>query len=236
MSLNPPPPTDDLQGATRASMVFERLREDILEGRLAPGEKLRIEALETRYEVGASPIREALNRLISVRLVEQFERRGFRVAALSRDDLLDLVRARRLLNEVVVRESLVHGDQAWEDELVLSYHRMWRCPMTLAEGQTNREWEVLHRRFHAALIAACPSKWLTDFHELLFDASDRYRRLNVRERDLAHTRTEHREIMEAAVSRDAPLAVQRLNDSIDTLLSHADSFAPLSPLNSVSSP
>ena len=234
MSLNPPPPTDDLQGATRASMVFERLREDILEGRLAPGEKLRIEALETRYEVGASPIREALNRLISVRLVEQFERRGFRVAALSRDDLLDLVRARRLLNEVVVRESLVHGDQAWEDELVLSYHRMWRCPMTLAEGQTNREWEVLHRRFHAALIAACPSKWLTDFHELLFDASDRYRRLNVRERDLAHTRTEHREIMEAAVSRDAPLAVQRLNDSIDTLLSHADSFAPLSPLNQVS--
>lgn len=230
MSLNPPPPTDDLQGATRASMVFERLREDILEGRLAPGEKLRIEALETRYEVGASPIREALNRLISVRLVEQFERRGFRVAALSRDDLLDLVRARRLLNEVVVRESLVHGDQAWEDELVLSYHRMWRCPMTLAEGQTNREWEVLHRRFHAALIAACPSKWLTDFHELLFDASDRYRRLNVRERDLAHTRTEHREIMEAAVSRDAPLAVKRLNDSIDTLLSHADSFAPLSPV------
>lgn len=224
MSQNPPSPTEELQGATRASMVFERLREDILEGRLAPGEKLRIEALEARYEVGASPIREALNRLISVRLVEQFERRGFRVAALSRDDLIDLVRARRLLNEVVVRESLLHGDQAWEDEVVLAYHRMWRCPMTSPTGQTHREWEVLHRRFHASLIAACPSKWLIDFHELLFDASDRYRRLNVRERDLEHTRTEHREIMEAVVSRDVPLAVQRLNDSIDTLLSHADAL------------
>jgi len=45
--------TEEVQGATRASVVFERLREDILEGRFAPGEKLRIESLEARYQVGA---------------------------------------------------------------------------------------------------------------------------------------------------------------------------------------
>ena len=164
-----------------------------------------------------APIREALNRLISVRLVEQVERRGFRVATLSSNDLLDLIRARRLLNEVVVRESLLHGDEAWEEQLVFAHHRMWRCPMTIASGHTNREWEFLHRRFHAALITACPSKWLLDFHELLFDSADRHRRLNVRRLDADFTRVEHREIMEAALSRDVALTVRLLNDSIDPL-------------------
>ena len=208
---------DDAQGSTLASLVYERLREDILEGQLAPGEKLRMEALQARYQVGASPIREALNRLTSVRLVEQVERRGFRVATLSNVDLLELIRARRLLNEVVVRESLLHGGELWEEQLVFAYHRMWRCPMTLSSGQTNREWEQLHRRFHAALIAACRSKWLLDFHELLFDSADRHRRLNVRRLNAEFTRTEHREIMEAAVSRDVPLTVHLLNESMDTL-------------------
>jgi GntR family carbon starvation induced transcriptional regulator len=218
MSRQPLLITDDGQGSTLASMVFERLREDILEGQLPPGEKLRIEALQERYQVGGSPIREALNRLSAVRLVEQVERRGFRVTTLSNDDLLDLIRARSLLNEVVVRESLLQGDEAWEEQVVFAYHRMWRCPMTIESGHTNREWELLHRKFHAAIIAACRSKWLLDFHELLFDSADRHRRLNVRQLDAEYTRVEHREIMEAAVSRDTALTIRLLNDSMDTMV------------------
>lgn len=221
MSLPTPSTGDEAQASTLASQVFERLREDILEGRWAPGEKLRMETLQARYQVGASPIREALNRLTSVRLVEQVERRGFRVATLSQEDLLDLIRARRLLNEVVVRESLLHGDDAWEQQLAVAYHRMWRCPMTLPSGQANREWELLHRRFHAALIAACPSRWLLDFHEVLFDSADRHRRLNVRGLDAEFTRAEHRDIMEAAVSRDAARTVQLLNASMGALVEAA---------------
>lgn len=220
---------DEGQGSTLASMVFERLREDILEGQLPPGEKLRIENLQERYKVGASPIREALNRLTSVRLVEQVERRGFRVATLSGEDLLDLIRARRLLNEVVVRESLLHGDDDWEEKLVFAYHRMWRCPMTVPSGQTNREWELLHRKFHAAIISACPSKWLLDFHEQLFDSADRHRRVNVRRLKADFTHSEHREIMEAAVSRDVPLTVKLLNDSMDTLVALKRSSEKVKP-------
>lgn len=209
---------DEGNGTTLASLVFERLREDILDGKLAPGEKLRIESLQERYQVGASPIREALNRLTSVRLVEQVERRGFRVATLSDEDLLELLQARRLLNEVIVRESLLHGNEDWEEAVVYAYHRMWRCPMTHSSGQINREWELLHRRFHASLIAACPSKWLLEFHELLFDAADRHRRLNERGADEEFTRTEHRTIMEAAMSRDVERTVRLLNESMNALV------------------
>lgn len=216
---NPDPLSNDTgQAATLASQVFERLREDILEGRLGPGEKLRLEVLQERYQVGLSPLREALNRLISVRLVEQVERRGFRVSTLSAEDLMDLIRARKLINEVVVRESLVHGDDAWEEQVVSSYHRLWRCPMTLPSGAANRDWEVLHRKFHEALVAACPSRWLRDFHELLFDCADRHRRLNVGRLDQQGTMDDHRQIMEAAIHRDSPRTIQLLNDDIDSLM------------------
>lgn len=224
-----PPSNDAGQAATLASQVFERLREDILEGRLGPGEKLRLEVLQERYQVGLSPLREALNRLTSVRLVEQVERRGFRVSTLSAEDLMDLIRARKLLNEVVVRESLVHGDDAWEEQVVSAYHRLWRCAMTLPSGAANRDWEVLHRKFHEALVAACPSRWLRDFHELLFDCADRHRRANVGRLNQQGTMDDHRQIMEAAIHRDSPRTIQLLNDDIDTLVPPAAASPSATP-------
>ena len=50
----------ELGGETKTltSLVYARLREDILSGRLEPGRKLKIEDLREEYEVGASPLRE----------------------------------------------------------------------------------------------------------------------------------------------------------------------------------
>ena len=80
---------------TRTSAIYERLRREIIQGTLLPGEKLRIEALRTRYNVGGTPLREAMNRLSTEGLVAQSEQRGFRVTPVSADerdevDALDL--------------------------------------------------------------------------------------------------------------------------------------------------
>ncbi|MBY4596065.1 GntR family transcriptional regulator [Ottowia caeni] len=205
------------QGATLASTVFERLREDILEGRFQPGERLRISVLEERYQVGSSPIREALNRLMSISLVQQVDRRGFRVLALGTEDQMELSRTRCWVNEIVIRESVAHGDDAWEEAIVLAFHRFWRCPMLLPGGQVSREWELLHRRFHASLIAACPSKYMRDFHELLFDRADWARRASAQWIDPEASIAEHRAIMDAVLSRDAALAISLLNKAIELL-------------------
>lgn len=203
---------------TLASAVFEKLRLDILEGRIPPGEKLRIEALRDRYAVGASPLREALNRLTAMHLVEQVDQRGFRVPPVSVEEFDELSRTRCWVNEIAVREAIQRGDEQWEEAVVLAFHRLWRTPPLLEDGHLNREWEVLHRRFHSALIAACPSKWMRQFHETLFDYADRHRHLYAsRGSDPAHTVEEHRAIMEAVVQRDADRAVKLLNDAIRSL-------------------
>src|SRR6202790_460764 len=116
---------------TRTSAIYERLRRDIIRGTLLPGEKLRIEALRTRYNVGGTPLREAMNRLSTEGLVTQSEQRGFRVTPVSADDLLELTRTRCLINEVALRESIARGGREWEESVLLAFHRSSRIAVVV---------------------------------------------------------------------------------------------------------
>jgi GntR family transcriptional regulator, carbon starvation induced regulator len=201
---------------TLTSAVYERLRRDILVGRLAPGEKLRIDALRAAYEVGASPLREALNRLSAEGLVTQEDQRGFRVPPVSLEDLKELTRTRCWLNEVALRESIAQGGTAWEERVVLTHHRLSRTPVPNdAAAKLDSEWERRHREFHAALLSACGSRWLTGFCESLFDQADRYRYLSLYAHEHRDFVGEHRAIMEAALARNTELAVGLLNQHVN---------------------
>jgi len=201
---------------TLARFVYDSLRSDILRGRLMPGEKLRIDGLRDRLGTGATPIREALNRLAAEGLVTQQDQRGFSIPLVSQDDLDELTRTRCWLNEIVVREAILRGDATWEEAIVLAFHRLSRQPTTLPEDPTaiNPEWGRVHRAFHASLIAGCGSRVLETLAMDLFDRADRYRHLSVAvlppgpPRDVP---AEHRAIMEAVLARDAALAVDLLN-------------------------
>jgi GntR family carbon starvation induced transcriptional regulator len=195
---------------TFASTAYERLRREIISGDLAPGAKLHIQQLCKRYGIGLSPLREALNRVSRDGLVRQNDLRGFSVAPLSEEDVVDLTRARCWINEIALRQSIAHGDAAWEEGVVLAYHRMSRAPKPGATSDS-RAWSEAHRAFHSSLIAACGSRRVLEFCEQLFDSADRYRFLN-RERvnPRRQHRDDHRPIMEAVVARDADKAVQLL--------------------------
>jgi DNA-binding GntR family transcriptional regulator len=195
---------------TLASSVYDWLRDDILSGSLPPGDKLRTEALRSRYEVGNSPIREALNRLSADGLVTREDQKGFRVASASRADLEELVKTRCWLEQIALRESIANGDDDWEEGLVLSFHRLSRVRRSSSEDHyiVNPEWERLHRAFHLALLSACGSRRLLQYCAQLNDQADRYRQLAIvvsyRKRNELD---EHEAMMKAATTRDADEAV-----------------------------
>jgi DNA-binding GntR family transcriptional regulator len=201
-------------GVTLASHAYQRLRQDIINAQYAHGGKLRIQALCERYEVGPSPIREALNRLSRDGLVVQSDHRGFAVAPLSREHLEELTRTRCWLTEIAVRESIAHGDTAWEERVVLAHHRLSRIPRHTPGDDAaayNPAWEQAHRVFHASLTAACRSRWLIAFCDQLFDAADCYRHLSrVSSMKRGLKRDEHQEMVDAVVQRDADRAVALL--------------------------
>ena len=201
---------------TMASSVYGRLRRDILEGTLKPGDRLPIDSLRARYGTGASPVREALNRLAAERVVALEDQKGFRVPPISRADLLELTRTRCWVNEIAVRELIARGDAAWEEQLVVAYHRLWRAPRTSPEGanRVNPDWERLHREFHTAVIAACSSQWFIEAFQTLFDRATRYRHLSIEPAPGRDDMAEHRLIMEAALARDSAEAIRLLNAHI----------------------
>jgi len=209
-----PPRPDSVSTAlpTLASAVYDRLRADILSGELAPGSKLRIEFLRRRYQTGSSPIREALNRLSSDGLIDRKEQRGFFVAKVSGDDLRELTDTRCWLEALALRESMAAHPVEWEEQIVLSTHRLSRVPRSSGDTYLeNPEWERLHREFHRSLISACGSRWLLMFCEQLGDQTYRYRQLamqsNFPKRDEGK---DHQAIMDAVVGGRVDEAVRLL--------------------------
>lgn len=199
--------------ATRATSVYDRLRAELLDGTREPGSKLAIEALAGHFATSPTPLREALNRLVSEGLVERREQRGFVVTPVSLDDLLEITRTRCWLEEIALRESIATRGRAWEEALVLAHHHLSRTPRSLSDKrfEDNPEWEPRHRAFHRALIAGCGSRWLTAFCEQLADQHHRYRRLAA-SRAFAKrgVKGEHQQLLQAALDGRADEAVALL--------------------------
>lgn len=205
----------DAQAAPESltSRIYARLRADILAGRLEPGHKLKIEALRKSYDAGATPIREALSHLASDHLVERLDQRGFRVADVSAQEFDDLFKTRCWLEEHALRESIAHGGKDWEEHLVLAAYHLENVPLSTSADQfiPDSEWESLHRAFHRVLISACDSAILLRFCDQLYDQNIRYRILsNLLSYPRRNKIAEHEGIKEAALARDADLAVERL--------------------------
>lgn len=195
------------------SQAYARFRADILSGVLEPGRKLKVEELRTVYGVGGGPIREALTLLVSDRLVERIDQRGFRVVGVSAAEFEELLRTRCWLEERALRESISKGGKEWEERIVLAGYHLTRLSKSLEPNVyvVNPEWEAVHKEFHRALISACGSSILTGFCKQLTAQNQRYRLIAgdvaYPERDVD---TEHRKIMEATLDRDADQAVANL--------------------------
>ena len=106
--------------------VLMQLRADIVCGFFAPSSKLNIESLKKRYEVGGTPIREALNQLLPQGLVAALPLKGFRVTALSLSAAQDLYAARAYLEQEMIRLALSASSDDWEAQGVAILHRIKR--------------------------------------------------------------------------------------------------------------
>lgn len=193
---------------TLIEQTYATLRDDIVEGRLAPGSKLRIEHLRTQYQVGAGTLREALTRLVSDALVTVEGQRGFRVAPIALQELEDITTLRVHIEIDALRQSIRSGDAQWRATLADAYAAISAEEQPIAPHR-RRQWELLNVRFHEALLSGHTSPWTLRVLRLLARHSERYRfcamGLPGSVRDV---HTEHTEIYELAMAgQDARAAL-----------------------------
>ncbi len=193
-----------IPSASQTRQVHQRLRTDLLNGRWSPGAKLLMHELRRFYESGASPLREALSRLANEGLVVHTEQRGFAAAAVSLEELRDIVRTRSAVETLALAQGAPNWTQQAEETLVLAFHRLSRTSRS-TDNDSYREnplWEQQHRAFHEALLAPCESPLLLGFCEQLYDRAYRYRQLAARTAyKQRNEHDEHRAIFEAVLQR-----------------------------------
>lgn len=209
-------PEED-ESRTLASGITTRLRTLIANGDIAPGEKLNLDELRQKFGVSLSPLREALSRLSGEGFVVGLEnQRGYRVAPISENNLLEVTRLRAEIEPFALRESIARGDDRWEGEVVVRLHHLTKLERGQPAGTRVVEWEKAHRAFHQSLLSACRMPLLLNFCTTLHDLSDRYRRLFLEnhpiDRDVAE---EHRNICDATLERRADQACALLRDHIE---------------------
>lgn len=199
---------EDAPAADRSTLVtnaYRALRRDIIDGKLRPGSKLRVEHLKDDYNVGASTLREALALLASDALVTSQGQRGFRVAPITISDFYDITETRILLETNAIKQSMRRGGDEWEGALTAAFHILGLAEQRLddTKPETLNAWEIANKRFHHALIGECESPWTLHFLAILFNQAERYRRLLLSNRPVTrNVHDEHRAIYEAAMSGD----------------------------------
>lgn len=204
--------------ATLSDKAYRALRRDIVAGTLAPGERLRIAKLSTDYDIGASPLREALSKLSSEFLVLVEGQRGFSVAPVSAQELKDVSQVRQDLEAEALKRAIANGNDAWEAGIVAAFYNLGKAEARRRENPVKHaaEWEDRNREFHEALVAACESEWIKRLRLLLYYQHERYRRISLKNPNPARDlEAEHRAIMDATLARDTKLAMRLTREHID---------------------
>ncbi len=207
------------QTFSKSSEALRRIRADIVAGKLQPGQKLSFKFLVTCYDMGTSPLREALCQLAGQGMVELESQRGFRVAPVSRADLEDVIAMRAHAEIYAAGLSITRGNDAWRRNLGDA-----SLAFTLVAAKAgdqwpiDERWEEIHRRFHFALIGACGSPTLLQFCKQIYHRYDRYRRIAIPvQAVMAGPAQDHREITQAALSGNSKQAQSLLRRHIDDM-------------------
>ncbi|WP_300662217.1 GntR family transcriptional regulator [Hydrogenophaga sp.] len=214
---------------TLTERAYLELRQDIVQGRLEPGSRLRVEHLKDHYAVGAGTLREALALLVSDALVTVEGQRGYRVAQVSLSELKDITDTRVMLETESLRRSIRHGNAQWASELKAAYEALSQAELT-NNGLDPVNWERANKRFHEALIAGHRSPWSQYLLTLLYRHGERYRNIAIRlgaansiERDV---HAEHSAIYTAAMAGQEARAALALEAHIrltyDMLMRHTE--------------
>jgi DNA-binding GntR family transcriptional regulator len=150
--------------------VYQRLRTDIVLGRLAPGGRLRIDALRAQYGAGIGTLREILSRLAAEGLVHAEEQRGFAVPPVTIRGFREIAELRLILESHALAQSFAGGDVDWEGRVVAAHHKLAVVEARmLAGGADTGLWKRYDGEFHQALISACGSRELMAAHAGAFD-------------------------------------------------------------------
>lgn len=197
------------------SVIEERLRSAILDGRLAPGMALRQQELATLFGVSRMPVREALRQLEAQSLLQVVAHKGAVVAPLIGEDAVDTYALRVILETEALRQSI---PLLTAEDIALA-----RSYIAQLENET-RHAEIgrLNRLFHMSLYCKASNRKLLRLIEIELNEEERFLRFHLSSMGLGKlTQDDHIGLVDAASDKlvDEAVAVleRHLNNAKRTI-------------------
>lgn len=180
-----------------ADVIFDALREAIVEGELKDGETLRQDHIASMFNVSRIPVREALARLEEQGLVTTQRHKGAVVSSLSHEEIAEMFEFRALIEGEVIRHAVrVIGDRTLAEAKAFAE--------AFAAETDSGKWAQLNRLFHYTLYKDCGRPYHLQIVSKALDKIARYLRAQlVLTHGIARARIEHEGILKAAMARDA---------------------------------
>jgi len=195
----------------RANTLREILEQEIVTGQLAPGTRLEEMGLAERFNVSRTPVREALNQLASIDLVNIRPRRGAVVAAIGLKQLMEMFEVMAEL-EGMCGQLAARRMSGEERKNLAEYHAQAR-PFTEAEDHDG--YYDANVCFHECIYQGSRNTYLANQTRALRNRLAPYRRLQLRQRQrLSESFQEHTQILDAITKGDEDRAKQLLSEHV----------------------
>ena len=204
--------------------IFKKIKYDIVFGNLEPDQKLKLNLLQTEYNVSISILREVLNRLCGDGFIIYKVQKGFFVSPISKKDLYEIADLRIILETHALEISIKNKDYEWEAELLGAYHKLNHAENELEKNNLNAKslWTKYDAEFHQMLIKKCNSLNLIRIHEVIFDKYLRYQLLILKYRGKDSIK-EHKDLLDYSLISNIQKAQNTLRDHIKKGVDYASS-------------
>lgn len=200
---------ESLQRKPLKEEIFDVLHDKIIAGRVKPGEWLRQEDIATQLGVSMTPVREALDLLVSVGLAERVPYRGVRVPQLTEEEIAEAYAMRLLLEAAGARAAALKREQSQVDELKRILSRM-KGLLSLEDMSVLRQ---LSRQFHRSVVSIGGNSTLNRLYEMVMNSFPDwmlyeylFRHTELLESSLSDEYSEHMALVEAIEAGDADMA------------------------------
>jgi DNA-binding GntR family transcriptional regulator len=185
------------------------LHDKIIAGKVKPGAWLRQDDIATQLGVSMTPVREALDLLVSVGLAERVPYRGVRVPQPTHEEIIEAYAMRLLLESGGARAAALKREQAQVEELKRILSRM-KGLLSLEDMSTLRQ---LSRQFHQSVVAIGANNTLDRLYAMVMNSFPDwmlyeylFRHTDLLESSLSDEYREHMALVEAIEAGDADLA------------------------------
>lgn len=156
----------ELAPLTKTEAAYRTLRSAIESGQLAPRERLRIQALQARFGMSATPIREALRMLQADGLVSHVAHRGMVVTEFTSESVQEIFRLRTVLEPLATELAVTKASDEQLDEIAAIQHQL----STADETRLVVSGPNLNAAWHQAIYRTAGSRYLEEFISRLWTA------------------------------------------------------------------